>query len=65
MKYTKEQIDEIEAATQEQSLSKRWFLEHQFRLTASKFDLIVKCKRQHASLVSQLLYASVSPSVSV
>ena len=33
------------------------------RVTASKFGVVVKRKRQHTSLASQLLYSSVSPSV--
>ena len=64
LKHTKEVREEIEKATREQSLSRRWFQERQLRLTASKFGVIVKRKRQHTSLVSQLLYKSVSASVS-
>ena len=64
LKHTKEVREEIEKATREQSLSGRWFQERQLRLTSSKFGLIVKRKRQHTSLVSQLLYKSVSAKVS-
>jgi hypothetical protein len=64
LKCTEEERKEIEIATREQSQSKRWFQERQLRLTASKFGLVVKRKRQHTSLVSQLLYKSVSASVS-
>ena len=64
LKCTEEEREEIEKATREQSQSKRWFQERQLRLTASKFGLIVKRRRQHTSLVSQLLYKSVSASVS-
>ena len=62
--YTKEQRDIVEAATRQQNICKQWFEERQFRLTASKFGVIIKRQRQHTSLVSQVLYASVSPSVS-
>ena len=42
---------------------RRWFEERQYRLTASKFGVIVKRRKQHTSLVHQLLYTSCSPSV--
>ena len=64
LKYTPQQRLNVEACTQSQGQSKRWFEERQFRLTASKFGVIVKRRRQHTSLVHQLLYTSVSPSVS-
>ena len=63
LQYTEEQERCIEVATREQSNSKRWFEERQFRVTASKFGIVVKHKRQHTFLASQLLYSSVSPSV--
>ena len=40
------------------SLSRRWFEERQFRITASKFGVVIKRVRQQTSLVSQLLYTS-------
>ena len=64
IKYTTEQRMNIEAATRDQSESRRWFEERQYRLTASKFGLIIKRKRQHTSLASQLLHSSVNPSLS-
>ena len=63
LKYTEEQRTNIEIATRKQSGSRRWFEEGQYRITASKFGLVVKRKRQHTSLVNQLLYTLVSPSV--
>ena len=53
----------IEVETRVQSLSRRWFEERQFRITASKFGVVIKRVRQHTSLVSQLLYTSLSPAV--
>ena len=53
----------IEVETRVQSPSKRWFEEHQFRITASRFGIIIRSVRQHTSLISQLLYTSVSPTV--
>ena len=64
LKYTPQQRLDVEASTWSQGQSKRWFEEHQFRLTASKFGVIVKRKKQHTSLVYQLMYTSVSPSYS-
>ena len=63
LKYTEKQRTDIEVATRQQSDSQQWFEERQYRITASKFGLVVKRKRQHTSLVNQLLYTSVSPSV--
>ena len=64
LQYTEEQIKSVEIATRDQSVSKRWYEERQYRITASKFGRVVKRKRQHTSLVHQLLYTSVNPSVS-
>ena len=63
LQYTQEQGRCVEIATRQQSNSKRWFEERQFRLTASKFGIVMKRKRQHTSLASQMLYSSVNPSV--
>ena len=63
LKYTKEQRAKIEVETRVQSLSRRWFEERQFRISASKFGVVIKRVRQHTSLVSQLLYTSLSPAV--
>lgn len=63
LQYTEEQGRCVEIATRQQSDSKRWFEERQFRLTASKFGIVVKRKRQHTSLASQMLYSSINPSV--
>ena len=64
LQYIQEQRASIEKNTRSQAQSKRWFEERQFRLTAFKFGVIVKRKRQHTSLVHQLLYTTVNPSVS-
>ena len=63
LKYSKEQRVKVEVETKVQSLSRRWFEERQFRITASKFGVVIKRVRQHTSLVSQLLYTSLSPAV--
>ena len=63
LKYTEEQKDNVEIATRLQSDCKRWFEERQLRITASKFGVVIKRKRQHTSLVSQMLYSSIHPSV--
>lgn len=63
LKYTKEQRAKVEVETRVQSLSRRWFEERQFRITASKFGIVIKRVRQHTSLASQLLYTSLSPAV--
>ena len=63
LQYTEEQRRCIEIATRHQSDSKQWFEEPKFRATASKFGIVVKYKRQHALLVSELLYSSINPSV--
>ena len=63
VKYSKEQRTNVEVETRVQSLSRRWFEERQFRITASKFGVVIKRVRQHTSLVSQLLYTSLSPAV--
>ena len=49
----------IEHATGGQRLCKRWQQERQFRLTASKFRVVVKHRRNHTALVKQLLYTKV------
>ena len=64
LRYTDEQRTNIEIATRQQSQSRRWFEERQFRITASKFSTVIKRKRQHTSLVNQLLYTTVSSSIS-
>ena len=63
LQYTEEQGGCVEIATRQQSDSKRWFEERQFRLTASKYGIVVKHKRQHTSLASQMLYSSINPLV--
>ena len=47
--YTEEQRKCVEIATRDQSDSKRWFEERKFGITASKFGIVVKRKRQHTS----------------
>jgi hypothetical protein len=49
-------VKQIEQATRGQRLCKRWQQERQFRLTASKFGIIIKRRRNHTALVKQLLY---------
>ena len=53
----------IEEATRAQRLCKRWQEERQYRITASKFGLAVKRRRNHTSLAKQLLYPQVSGTV--
>ena len=40
-------------------MCKRWQQERQFRLTASKFGIVVKRRRNHTALAKQLLYTKV------
>ena len=63
LKYSKEQRAKEEVETRIQSLSRWWFEERQFRITASKFGVVIKRVQQHTSLVSQLLYTALSPAV--
>ena len=50
----------IEEATRAQRLCRRWQEERQYRVTASKFGLVVKRRRNHTSLAKQLLYPKMS-----
>ena len=47
LKYSKDQRTKVEVETRVQSLSKRWFEERQFRITASRFGMVIKRVRQH------------------
>ena len=46
----------IEHSTRQQSASENWYKERCCRLTASKFGVVVRRKRQFSSLVEELLY---------
>ena len=59
IEYTADQVTRVEQATRGQRLCKCWQQERQFRLTASKFEMVIKCRRNHTALVKQLLYTKV------
>jgi len=48
-------INNIESATREQAKSQQWREERKFRLTSSRFDLIVKPKRNFEKFVMELI----------
>ena len=48
-------INSIESATREQAKSQQWREERKFRLTSSRFDLIVKRKRNFEKFVMELI----------
>lgn len=49
-------LNSIEKTTREQAASQEWNAERKFRFTASNFHTIAKRKRNHASLVNNLLH---------
>lgn len=59
LKYSKDQVALTEENTRAQRLCKRWQEERKFRITASKFGLVIKRCRNHTSLAKQLLYHPV------
>ena len=61
--YSKDQIAQIEMETRAQRLCRRWQEEREFRITASKFGLVIKRRRNHNTLAKQLLYSKVSSGV--
>lgn len=56
IKVDKSQVNDIETKTRGQSGSEEWKRERRFRFTASNFGLIVNRKKQHESLVNNLLH---------
>ena len=50
-----EMVNSIESATRDQFQSQRWKEERRFRLTSSKFDLIVKRKRNFEKFATDLI----------
>ena len=50
-----DEINEIETQTRKQAKCSKWKEERKFRFTASKFHLISKRQRNHATFAEQLL----------
>ena len=61
--YSKDQAAQIEVETRAQRLCHRWQEERKFRLTASKFGLVIKRRRNHTTLAKQILYCKISNGV--
>ena len=49
-------LNNIEKTTREQAASQEWLTERKFRFTSSNFNTIVKRKRNHDTLVNNLLH---------
>jgi hypothetical protein len=62
LKYTKEQREKVEVETRVQSLSRRWFEERQFRITASKFGVVIKRETTHFTGQSTAVHITQSSS---
>ena len=60
LKHSSEELSAIQQATSKQRECQRWFEERRFRLTASKFGLVIQRQRNHSSLTTQLLYKASS-----
>ena len=64
LKYTPDQVKQVEVATSGQRLCKRWQEERMYRITASKLGRVIKHQRNHTTLAKQLLYMNTSGGVS-
>ena len=60
LQHSNAQVPLTEQEMRAQRLCRQWQEERQYRITASKFGTVIKCRRNHTNLAQQLLYPKVT-----